>query len=43
MNFRPSFPLGRQKARTGLSGAGFPGPASTAPQDAPEAGPIMKE
>ncbi len=32
-------PAGRQKARTGLSGAGSPGPASTAPQDAPEAGP----
>jgi Protein of unknown function (DUF2958) len=32
-------PAGRQKAHAGLSAAGFPGPASTAPQDAPEAGP----
>lgn len=35
-------PAGRQKAHAGLSGAGSPGPASTAPQDAPEAGPPSK-
>jgi hypothetical protein len=42
MSFRPSFPPGGQKAAWD-DPSGSPGPASTAPPNAPEAGPSMKE
>jgi hypothetical protein len=42
MSFRPSIPLGGQKARAMEVLRGFTGPASTAPQNAPEAGPPLE-